>query len=61
MKKTVMNNFPASKKVYVEGSQGNIRVPFREIEQTPTVTTRGEEINSPFVFMIRVVPIQMKM
>ncbi len=47
MKKTVMNNFPASKKVYVEGSQGNIRVPFREIEQTPTVTTRGEEINSP--------------
>lgn len=47
MKKTVMNNFPASKKVYVEGSQGDIRVPFREIEQTPTVTTRGEEINSP--------------
>ena len=47
MKKTVMNNFPASKKVYVEGSQGDIRVPFREIEQTPTVTTRGEEINPP--------------
>lgn len=47
MKKTVMNNFPASKKVYVKGSQGNISVPFREIEQTPTVTTRGEEINSP--------------
>ena len=47
MKKTVMNNFPASKKVYVEGSQADIRVPFREIEQTPTVTTRGEEINPP--------------
>lgn len=45
MKKTVMSNFPASKKVYVEGSQKDIRVPFREIEQTSTVTTRGEEKN----------------
>lgn len=47
MKKTVMSHFPASKKVYVEGSQKDIRVPFREIEQTPTVTPRGEEINPP--------------
>ena len=47
MKKTVMNGFPASKKVYVEGSQPTIRVPFREIEQSLTVTSRGEEINSP--------------
>ena len=47
MKKTVMNDFPASKKVYVEGSQPTIRVPFREIEQSLTVTSRGEEINSP--------------
>ena len=47
MKKTVMNPFPASKKVYVEGSQPDIRVPYREIEQTPTVTPRGEEKNAP--------------
>ena len=47
MKKTVMNGFPASKRVYVEGSQPTIRVPFREIEQSLTVTSRGEEINSP--------------
>ena len=47
MKKTVMSGFPASKKVYVEGSQPDIRVPFREIEQTSTVTSRGEEKNAP--------------
>ena len=47
MKKTVMSHFPASKKVYVEGSQKDIRVPFREIEQTSTVTSRGEEVNPP--------------
>ena len=43
----VMGGFPASHKVYVEGSQPTIRVPFREIEQTSTVTTRGEENNAP--------------
>ncbi len=47
MKKNVMGGFPASHKVYVEGSQPTIRVPFREIEQTSTVTTRGEEKNAP--------------
>src|SRR3954453_15265300 len=48
MKKiTVMSSFPASKKIYVEGSQPDIRVPFREIEQSPTVTSRGEEVNPP--------------
>lgn len=47
MKKTVMNPFPASKKVYVQGTQADIRVPYREIEQTATVTSRGEEQNAP--------------
>ena len=44
--KVSISSFPASKKVYVEGSQTDIRVPFREIEQSPTLTARGEEINS---------------
>ena len=35
--------FPASTKVYVEGSRPDIRVPMREIELTPTITERGEE------------------
>ena len=42
-----MTRFPASKKVYAEGSQPDIRVPFREIELSPTVTSRGEEENPP--------------
>ncbi|MFJ8247157.1 phosphomethylpyrimidine synthase ThiC [Peribacillus asahii] len=46
-KNVVMTSFPASKKVFVEGSQPSIRVPFREIEQSPTVTARGEEVNQP--------------
>lgn len=46
-KMTVMNRFPASKKIYVEGSQADIKVPFREIEQSSTVTSRGEEVNPP--------------
>ncbi|AZV42649.1 phosphomethylpyrimidine synthase ThiC [Peribacillus asahii] len=46
-KNVVMTSFPASKKVFVEGSQPSIRVPFREIEQSPTVTARGEEVNLP--------------
>ncbi|MFJ8266751.1 phosphomethylpyrimidine synthase ThiC [Peribacillus asahii] len=46
-KNVVMTSFPASKKVFVEGSTPSIRVPFREIEQSPTVTARGEEVNQP--------------
>ncbi|USK72038.1 phosphomethylpyrimidine synthase ThiC [Peribacillus asahii] len=46
-KNVVMTSFPASKKVFVEGSTPSIRVPFREIEQSPTVTARGEEVNPP--------------
>ncbi|HQR95110.1 MAG TPA: hypothetical protein PLF09_00755, partial [Thiotrichales bacterium] len=30
--------FPNSKKVYIQGSRADIRVPFREIAQTDTLT-----------------------
>jgi phosphomethylpyrimidine synthase len=39
--------FPASRKVYVEGSRPDLRVPMREIELTPTSGSYGEEINAP--------------
>lgn len=43
----LMANFPASKKVYVEGSRPDIQVPMREIALTPTQTDAGEEMNPP--------------
>jgi phosphomethylpyrimidine synthase len=39
--------FPGSQKVYVQGSRPDIRVPFREIAQSPTVRPDGEEENPP--------------
>ncbi|GLR12088.1 phosphomethylpyrimidine synthase [Chitinimonas prasina] len=39
--------FPASRKVYVEGSRPDIRVPMREISQTDTPTSFGGEKNPP--------------
>ena len=40
--------FPASRKIYVEGSQPDIQVPMREIAVSATVTRDGvEEINTP--------------
>ncbi|WP_044747527.1 phosphomethylpyrimidine synthase ThiC [Bacillus alveayuensis] len=39
--------FPASKKVYVEGSRPDIRVPMREIELSPTQTEAGTFENEP--------------
>lgn len=38
---------PASQKVYVQGSRPDIRVPFREIQQTDTPTGLGGETNPP--------------
>ncbi len=38
---------PRSRKVYVEGSRPDLRVPMREISQTPTPTAAGEEQNPP--------------
>lgn len=40
--------FPASKKVYVQGSREDILVPMREIELSPTITDAGEFPNEPF-------------
>ena len=40
-------NFPASRKVYKEGSRPDIRVPFREVTLTPTTGRFGNEENAP--------------
>ncbi|PDO09733.1 MAG: phosphomethylpyrimidine synthase ThiC [Candidatus Reconcilbacillus cellulovorans] len=39
--------FPGSRKVYVVGSRPDIRVPMREIAQSPTRTADGREIPNP--------------
>jgi len=41
------NYFPNSRKVYVQGSRPDIRVPMREITLSPTKGLRGEETNPP--------------
>ena len=41
------SNFPASQKVYREGSQPSIRVPFRQVTLTPTSGRFGQEENAP--------------
>ncbi len=43
----VTRPFPNSRKVYVEGSRPDIRVPMREIEQTDTPSNFGAERNPP--------------
>ncbi|MCC2971387.1 phosphomethylpyrimidine synthase ThiC [Massilia sp. IC2-476] len=43
--------FPNSRKVYIEGSRPDIRVPMREISQSPTPDSFGGEANPPlFVY-----------
>src|SRR5690606_33002898 len=44
---SIMSSFPGSKKVYVEGSRPDIRVPMREISLSPTEGIFGEEENAP--------------
>ena len=39
--------FPNSKKIYIEGSRPDLRVPMREVTQTPTHTSSGIEKNPP--------------
>ncbi len=41
------SNFPASRKVYAEGSQPSVRVPFRQVTLTPTTGRFGKEENAP--------------
>ncbi len=40
---------PGSRKVYLEGSRPDIRVPFREISLSPTKTSGGDEENPPLL------------
>ncbi|AOH53466.1 phosphomethylpyrimidine synthase ThiC [Peribacillus muralis] len=44
---SIMSSFAGSKKVYVEGSRLDIKVPMREIKLSPTTGTFGEEENPP--------------
>ena len=39
--------YPNSRKVYIAGSRPDIRVGMREVDQTPTPLTHGEEANPP--------------
>ncbi|HID36382.1 MAG TPA: phosphomethylpyrimidine synthase ThiC, partial [Ghiorsea sp.] len=41
--------YPSSKKVYIEGSRPDIRVPMREITLLPTQTSDGFEENHPIL------------
>ena len=41
------SSFPASQKVYKEGSQPSVRVPFRQVIQSPTTGRFGQEDNAP--------------
>ncbi|MFZ0788451.1 MAG: phosphomethylpyrimidine synthase ThiC, partial [Chromatiaceae bacterium] len=43
----VAGPFPSSRKVYVEGSRADIRVPMREVTLSPTHTSTGVEENPP--------------
>ncbi|MGG2945259.1 hypothetical protein AAV833_00460 [Geobacillus stearothermophilus] len=40
-------SFPASRKVYIEGSRKDVRVPMREIVLSPTKTSQGTVENEP--------------
>ena len=43
----VTRPFPGARKIYVTGSRPDIRVPMREIQQSPTAASFGEEENPP--------------
>ncbi|AGK53436.1 phosphomethylpyrimidine synthase ThiC [Bacillus sp. 1NLA3E] len=47
MNVSILSSFSGSKKVYVEGTRPDIQVPMREISQSPTTGTIGEEENLP--------------
>lgn len=44
---SIFSSFSGSKKVYVQGSRPDIRVPMREIELSPTTGSFGNEKNPP--------------
>jgi len=41
--------FPNSRKIYIEGSRPDIRVPMREVSLSPTTTRTGPEENAPIL------------
>lgn len=41
-----IESFPNSRKIYIKGSRGDIRVPMREISQSPTFNGNDKHINS---------------
>ncbi len=43
----VTRPFANSRKIYVQGSRDDLRVPMREISQSPTLTNNDREINPP--------------
>ena len=43
--KAAVQPFPKSKKIYVQGSSADIRVPMREIEQNKTIDSQGSVAN----------------
>ncbi|RRQ21603.1 phosphomethylpyrimidine synthase ThiC [Thiohalobacter thiocyanaticus] len=43
----VTRPFPSSSKLYIQGSRPDLRVPLRQIEQTPTLTSGTPEENPP--------------
>jgi len=47
MNLSIMSSFSGSKKVYIEGSRPDIKVPMREIQLSPTTGSFGEEENPP--------------
>jgi phosphomethylpyrimidine synthase len=42
-----VNSFPGSKKVYIQGSRPDIKVPMREISLSPTTGSNGDQLNLP--------------
>src|SRR2546426_11612052 len=45
------NQLPNSRRIYVEGSQPGVRVPFREIDQNPTRNFKGDLEDNPPVLV----------
>ncbi|EAR20423.1 phosphomethylpyrimidine synthase ThiC [Nitrococcus mobilis] len=45
---SVLRPFPNSRKIYVEGSRADLRVPMREVTLTDTPSATGPEHNAPF-------------
>ena len=45
--KSEETQLPNSRRIYIEGKQSGVRVPFREVDQNPTRTFTGELEENP--------------